>query len=415
MLFRFSLYGFLKNQAYFEPFLVLYFVEKGLSFLDIGIAIGVREFVANLMQVPTGALADLYGRRRCMIASFVVYILSFLILSAGTQFWHILLGISFFGSGDAFRGGTHKAMILDWLRAQGRESERTKVYGYTRSWSKMGSALSVIIASALVFVTASYKYIFISAVIPYVLNLINLATYPRFLDGNRKSNVSLRDVASHLWQVTRDSIRRPILRRLLTESMCFGGIYEAVKDYLQPLLKLAALSLPLWVGMADKQRSAILVGAVYFLLHLLGSYSSRKSHRFMERFGNDDKASSRLWIYIASAYALMFPLLYFQWNAGVIFLFILLASAQNIWRPMLISRFDAHSDPAIGATLLSVESQASSLATLLIAPLLGKAIDAANAALSTAADRHFWPVALFGLVPAALIVILNRRNTEKIA
>ena len=36
-----------------------------------------------------------------------------------------------------FRGGTHKAMILDWLRAQGRESERTRVYGFTRSWSKI--------------------------------------------------------------------------------------------------------------------------------------------------------------------------------------------------------------------------------------------------------------------------------------
>ena len=33
MLFRFCLYGFLKNQQYYEPFLILVFREKGLSFL----------------------------------------------------------------------------------------------------------------------------------------------------------------------------------------------------------------------------------------------------------------------------------------------------------------------------------------------------------------------------------------------
>ena len=36
MLFRFCLYGFLKNQQYYEPFLILVFREKGLSFLQIG-------------------------------------------------------------------------------------------------------------------------------------------------------------------------------------------------------------------------------------------------------------------------------------------------------------------------------------------------------------------------------------------
>jgi hypothetical protein len=31
MLFRFSLYGFLKNQQYYDPFLILAFLDKGLS------------------------------------------------------------------------------------------------------------------------------------------------------------------------------------------------------------------------------------------------------------------------------------------------------------------------------------------------------------------------------------------------
>jgi hypothetical protein len=61
MLWRFCLYGFLKNQKYYEPFLVLFFLEKGLSYTLIGALLGFREICINLMEFPSGALADLYG------------------------------------------------------------------------------------------------------------------------------------------------------------------------------------------------------------------------------------------------------------------------------------------------------------------------------------------------------------------
>ena len=67
MLRRFSLYGFLKNQQYYAPFIILAFREKGLSFFAIGLLVGFRELCVNIMEVPTGAIADLYGRRRSMI------------------------------------------------------------------------------------------------------------------------------------------------------------------------------------------------------------------------------------------------------------------------------------------------------------------------------------------------------------
>jgi len=76
---RFCLYGFLKNQQYFEPFLVLVFLEKGLTFLHIGLLIAFRELVINLFEILSGALADLWGRRRAMILSFCAYIGSFIL------------------------------------------------------------------------------------------------------------------------------------------------------------------------------------------------------------------------------------------------------------------------------------------------------------------------------------------------
>ena len=79
MLWRFSLYGFLKNQRYFEPFLLLALRSLDLSFFVIGLLIAFREVTLNLLEIPSGAVADLWGRRRAMKLSFSAYILSFLL------------------------------------------------------------------------------------------------------------------------------------------------------------------------------------------------------------------------------------------------------------------------------------------------------------------------------------------------
>ena len=72
MLRRFCLYGFLKNQQYYDPFLVLAFLQMGLSYTLIGVLIAFREVVLNLSEIPTGAVADLFGRRKSMIFSFAM-------------------------------------------------------------------------------------------------------------------------------------------------------------------------------------------------------------------------------------------------------------------------------------------------------------------------------------------------------
>ena len=100
MLVRFCLYGFLKNQRYFEPFLVLAFMGKGLSFLAIGSLFAVEAVTVNLLEVPSGAMADLFGRRRSMILSFCAYALSFLAFGLATSFWSLAGAMVLFGVGE---------------------------------------------------------------------------------------------------------------------------------------------------------------------------------------------------------------------------------------------------------------------------------------------------------------------------
>ena len=405
MLFRFCLYGFLKNQQYYEPFLILVFREKGLSFLDIGLLVGFREVCVNLFEIPSGAAADLYGRRRSMILSMAAYIASFVIFALSTTI-PVLFGAMFcFAIGEAFRTGTHKAMIFDWLRFQGRTNERTKIYGYTRSWSKLGSAVSVLIAAGLVFYSGRYTSIFWFCIIPYLLNIINFLGYPKALDGACTSNFSLKVVTVMLVKTLRQALGDRPLRRLLGESFCFEGMFNVAKDYLQPVLRQAALALPVLTALADKRRAALLVGVVYFLLHLLSSQASRHSHRVVERWGGEEQAARFLWYLDWAIYASLVPLLLLRWNTVTIPVFICLSILQNFWRPLLMARLDSHSSPEQGATILSIESQAKSLGTMVLAPLLGWTVDQTAAG---GGDRNFWPVATAGLVLASLVLVTGR-------
>jgi len=77
MFWKFRAYGLLKNLRLFDPFLVLFFREVGLTFLAIGSLYAIREISTNVLEIPTGVFADAFGRRRAMIAAFASYLVSF--------------------------------------------------------------------------------------------------------------------------------------------------------------------------------------------------------------------------------------------------------------------------------------------------------------------------------------------------
>lgn len=399
MLLRFSLYGFLKNQRYFEPFLVLVLLEKGLSFFVIGLLIAFREVVVNAFEIPSGAIADVYGRRQSMILSFTAYIASFLVFGLAQHVGLFFLAMFFFAIGEAFRTGTHKAMIFTWLRLQNRIDERTKVYGFTRSWSKFGSAVSVVLATGFVFVSDSYTYVFFFAIIPYVLGVINFLGYPRELDGVGNESGSLGKVFRHLTAALRVSWRGPHLRRLVLESMGFEGVFHSVKDYLQPVLQAAvvtSVAVPaVMAELTETRQTSLVVGPVYFVLYLLSGVASRQAHRVADRAGGEDRAAHRLWGGTVVVYAALVAAAYFEILAVVIVAFLILHVVQNLWRPILISRFDTYGSESQGATVLSIESQARRGATMVAAPLLGLAVDLVR---SHELGGAFWPVGALGVV-----------------
>ncbi len=413
MLTRFCLYGFLKNQRYFEPFLMLAFLEQGLSFFWIGTLIAIRSLTINLLEIPSGAMADSWGRRGSMIVSFVAYIFSFVTFAFAPSIVWFVVAMILYGIGDTFRTGTHKAMIFEWLRLQGREDERTRVYGITRSWSKYGSALSAILAALFVVLSGNYRAIFLFATIPYVVNIINFIGYPRELDGRPDTTRTISEVWSKLKSSLASSLKIGPLRRLIFESMSWEGIFHSIKDYLQPVLAavvISSLAINSDSTGAENPSAAIAIGIVYTLLFLLSGLASRMAHRFVLWSGSESMAARKLWLLNWVLFALLGLSAWLNYLWVVVLLFVVINVLQNIWRPILISRFDQYTNPDSGATSLSIESQAQRLATLIAAPVVGFWIDT----VSVSGDQQqYWPIGIVGGVVALIMWLSAVKSSEK--
>jgi hypothetical protein len=78
---------------------------------------------------------------------------------------------------------------------------------------------------------------------------------------------------------------------------------------------------------------------------------------------------------------------------------------EAVWRPVAISRFDDHGSEEQGATLLSIESQARSLTTVVLAPIVGLLVDTSvNAGISASL-----PIGAVGLVVGLTFFLRSRR------
>jgi len=364
--YRFAAYGFLKNLRFFEPFIILYFREMGFSFLEIGTLYSIREITTILCELPTGFVADIYGRRRSMVASMLSYITSFIIFYLFPNFYSFSLAMILFGIGEAFRTGTHKALILEHLRQRDILDHRVDYYGATRASSQLGSALNAILAAGLVFFSDSYRIIFPAAIIPYLINLINLATYPKALDREVRRTEKRRTWRDFLMVFrSRDS------RRGIFNSGVFDAFFKTGQEYLQPILKSMALALPVMVALSGRERTAILVGGVYFLIYLTSSYASRNAGRMSRKIGHMEKTLNLTFIAGSALLAMAGGTI----GAGIpgmaIIFFLLFFLLQNARRPVNITYLSEKISHRTMASGLSAESQIKTLLIAILAPVIG--------------------------------------------
>lgn len=373
MFYRFSAYGFLKNLRLFEPFILLIFRSYGLSYLQIGLLYSIRDLAANFLEIPTGLLADSFGRRKAMVSSFLCYILSFLLFFFFRDFWVLAGAMVIFAGGEAFRTGTHKALILEYLRIKNISDLKVAYYGLTRSASQLGSALNALLAGGLVFFTGNFRLIFLISTIPYLLDLVNLASYPRELDGQispvhgREIWVRFKSILGGFVEIFRQGSQiRPLLN-----SSSYSGVFKASKDYLQPILAAWALSMTFLPDLERTRREALIIGAVYFLIFLLTSFASRNAYQVSGYFGSPRKAVNVTYLIGVTALLLSGLSASQGWQVMAVLFFIGLFLVNNIRRPINIGVISDQISSRIMASGLSAEAQLTTIFSAILAPTLG--------------------------------------------
>lgn len=371
---KFCAYGFLKNLRFFEPFLLLFFLEKGVTYWQIGTLYAVREIAINVFEIPSGFLADTFGRRRTMLLAFTFYILSFSVFYLADAYGLLLGAMIFYALGDAFRSGVHKAMIFTYLKMQGWSDQKVSYYGHTRSWSQRGSAISSLLAAVVVVFSKNYTAVFLLSIVPYLLDMALIWSYPKALDGQQvkwRNRRAIRQKFAQIWRAFVVTFRHaPVLRAVNSTSLS-SAYLQAVKDYLQPILYSLALSIPMLTSLTEKSRSAVLIGMAYFVIYLLTAQASQSAGRVSDRY--TELRSPINWTLLLCLLAgLLAGWIYqleFLLFSVICYLFIFIL--ENLRKPMGTAFIADQVSEDILASALSAQSQIKTIWAALIALVLG--------------------------------------------
>ena len=370
-----------EKSSFFEAFFILFLIEKGLTFTEIGILYAIREVSINILEIPSGIIADAYGRKKALLGSFVAYIISFAIYFMASGFWLFAAAFILYGVGDAFRTGTHKAMIMDLLKLNGWEDQKIAYYGHTRSWSQKGSAISSLIAGLIVFYSGSYQLIFLFSIFPYLLNFLLVLSYPS--DLNYSSEQTRQENKTGFLISVKDffkAVKQPVVLRIINTSALHSAFLKAVKDYIQPLMVSVALLIPLLSQIDQEKKNGAIIGIIYFLIYLATSVASKTASKLV---GKNNSGISVLTLLAGLFMGIISGVFYyFQYPVIALLAFVGIFLIENIRKPILTGFVSDNVSNENLTSVLSAQSQWETILTAVFAFSFGFMADRLGIGLS---------------------------------
>lgn len=365
---KFSAYGLLKNLKFFEPYLIIYLVSSGYTLFQVGLLISIREFVMYVFEIPSGIIADAYGRKKELYLCFIFYIISFILFYLASNFMLIVIAMTFFGLGEAFRSGTHKAMIYTYLEEKGWETEKAFVYGRTRSFSLIGSAISSLLAIVLILNVPSTRYIFLVSTLPYLLDLLLIMTYPQSLNGEIIKDEKFVNIAK---KYIASIFKNKLLVKVIVSSSSFEAIFKSAKDYIQPILETVIIASGFAIANQTSDDSLkIVLGLSYGFIFLLSSLASRRAY-LLKNFASSEKLMNIFNLSLAMAFALLAWFIKIHLTGMIILMFLVIYMLKDLRKPIFVDVVDVYMDKQHRATVMSIESQIKALIIILVSPFIG--------------------------------------------
>ena len=116
-------------------------LQRGLSLAEVGVLVSVQGFVVLVLELPTGGLADVLGRRPVLVVAAATGLASTVLFVLSTHLWQFVVAMALQGVFRALDSGPLEAWYVDTALA---EDPATPVErGLSRAGSIVGAGIAV--------------------------------------------------------------------------------------------------------------------------------------------------------------------------------------------------------------------------------------------------------------------------------
>src|SRR5437762_2506330 len=131
------------------PIWVVFLQRKGLSLTQVGLLEGVAWTITAFLEVPTGAIADRWGRKASIAAGASLYAVAMFLILTEALSPTFLLGYALWNSSTAFVSGADSALLYDSLKADGRAADAAKQSGRYAAVNQASQGIASLVGAAI--------------------------------------------------------------------------------------------------------------------------------------------------------------------------------------------------------------------------------------------------------------------------
>lgn len=355
------------------PIIVLFYEEHKLGLQDVFILKSVYSVAAVALEVPSGYLADVWGRKRCIVAGCVLFFGGYLCYSLTSTFAAFLVAEILLGIGQTMINGADSALLYDTTVHHGRENLYLRYEGRITMIGNFAEAVAGIFGGLLAVYSLRYPF-YAQAVVAFV---------------GIPAAMALREYApANKVQSPWEEILRILKYSLVTnKKLCCNIMYSGI-------IGAATLTMAWFVQpvLMQLETPTEWYGIIWTVLNLTVGVAALYSDRVEQLFGMN-KMNILILSVIAGGYvALAYNLTYA--GLGILLLFYIF---RGFATPILKGYINQMTFSEMRATVLSIRNFVIRLMFAAIAPFIGWLNDmySLQVALLASAALIFIPGAVF--------------------
>ncbi len=168
-------YILLQNMDLTRGIWMIYLASKGMSLTQLGLLETIFHITSFTMEVPTGAIADIFGRKISRILGRILSLFSVVLLLISNSFYWFAISFVFTALSYNLESGAGEALIYDSLKEIGEENMYMRISGNKEVFFQVASVISFSVGGYLA--TKSYSIAFGITIIIGALTIIQSFTF----------------------------------------------------------------------------------------------------------------------------------------------------------------------------------------------------------------------------------------------